>query len=237
LTYNRYRQHERVRLFEAGLVFSSAEKGIEQRPVIGGIIAGSVYPEQWALTNRELDFYDLKRDVEVLLRLSGALNSVEFKPVQHPALHPEQAAKVERSGVSWGFLGTLHPGLAVDLGLEGRVGVFELDLASVTEGVIPSFAPLSRFPMVRRDLSIVVKQEVTASLVFQCIAEHAPAELKDFQLFDLYQGKGIDPGEKSLALGLIFQGTSSTLIDKDVDVLVKGILSRLVQRLGGRLRD
>ena len=236
LLYNQNRQCERVRLFEIGLVFTRKESGLCQQGKLGGVAAGPAY-QQWGIARRAMDFYDLKGDVEALLALAGLSPAFEFKPIKHPALHPGQAAQIERQGTPIGLMGALHPFVTGELGIEGPVFLFEMDLEAVIQSELPRFKSLSKFPLVERDISIVLDQEISASQVIHCLRKASPEVLKDLQLFDLYHGEGIDPGKKSLALRLIFQGTSSTLIEKDVDAILESLLVRLSRELGANLRS
>lgn len=235
--YNQNRQCERIRLFEIGLVFTRKDGELYQQGRLGGIAAGPAYPPQWGVTRRAMDFYDLKGDVEALLALLGSPAAYEFKPVKHPALHPGQAAQLEQQGTPFGLMGALHPSVARELGIEGPVFLFQMDLEAATKSELPYFKPLSKFPLVQRDISIVLDQEIPAFQVIQCLRRASPEVLKDLQLFDLYQGEGIDPGKKSIAFRLIFQGTSSTLIEEEVDAIVESLLSRLSRELGANLRS
>ncbi|MGH8659255.1 MAG: phenylalanine--tRNA ligase subunit beta [Gammaproteobacteria bacterium] len=236
LRYNHYRQQSRIRLFETGLVFTKGANKRFQYAAIGGIVSGPAMPEQWGYSGREVDFFDLKGDVQALLSLSDA-DQAAFRPAERAGLHPGQTTEIDLDGRCIGFLGLIHPALIRQLELPGAVYVFQLEQAAVTRSMLPGYTQFSRLPTVRRDLSVVVANEVTASQVFECLRRIAVTELKDFQLFDLYQGKGIDSGEKSLSLGLIFQGISSTLIDSDIDKMVADILAQLCSELGARLRE
>ncbi len=235
LIFNQRRQHERIRLFEAGLVFCRRKDGLQQEPVIGGICAGPALPKQWGSRAREVDFHDVKGDVEALLAWRDW--PVTFAPSRCEAFHPGQSAGIFRERSEIGFVAALHPELLRDLDLDKRVFVFQLLLPEVCKGQVPSFVAPSKFPLVRRDISIVVADSVPAAVVLATIEAIAPKPLIDFQLFDLYTGEGIDYGEKSLALGLTFQGLSSTLIDSEIDELVDDILSGLNKKLGSRLRE
>jgi phenylalanyl-tRNA synthetase beta chain len=237
LRYNLNRQCDRVRLFETGLIFVPGNGGLSQRRMIGGVITGLADPEQWATPRRHADFFDLKADVEALFALGGCRDTLEFTAGHHPALHPGQAAEVRLDGRLIGILGALHPRLVDELGVAQPVFVFQLELEAVVRRALPRFEPLSKFPTVRRDISVLLDRTLPAARIFACIAENAPEMLRDLQLFDLYEGEGIDPEKKSLTLGLIFQGTSSTLIDDDVDTLVDRVLSKLKQDVGAILRS
>ncbi|MDQ3773481.1 MAG: phenylalanine--tRNA ligase subunit beta [Pseudomonadota bacterium] len=234
---NQDRQAARVRLFEIGLVFRLADGKLEQCPKIGGVAFGPCVPEQWSEPRRAVDFFDVKNDVEALLARAGADGgAVEFRPRTDPALHPHQSAGVLRAGREVGVIGALHPLTARALGVQTPVCLFELDLGPLCRRELPSYRPLSRFPLVRRDLSLVVDRETPAAAVLGCIAGQAGEVLQEARLFDLYCGEGLDTAEKSIAIGLIFQGISSTLIDEEVDAFVERVLIRLQDTLGARLR-
>ncbi len=236
LAYNQNRQQGRVRLFESGLRFVRRAGKTIQTPTLAGVVSGSPYAEQWGIPQRPLDFYDLKADVEALLSLSGRLEGFIAKPDQHPALHPGQAAAIELAGYQAGVMGALHPALLKELDLIGPVYLFELDLDTAQAGRLPKFEPLSRFPAIRRDIAIIVDEDVSAQAVQNCIGQAAIDVLKKLELFDVYRGEGIDSGKKSLALGLVLQAASRTLTDAEVDALVGEVVEALGQQLGGTLR-
>ncbi len=237
LKHNQDRQAARVRLFEIGLVFRPLGGKLDQPSKLGGVAWGSCVPEQWSAPRRVADFYDLKSDVEALLALAGAdAGAITFRPHADPALHPHQSAIVGRGGIALGRIGALHPLIARALDLQAPVYLFELDLEALRSRELPAYRPLSRFPLVRRDLSLVVKRETAAAAVLACIGREAGDLLKELHLFDVYAGQGLDTGEKSIAIGLIFQGISSTLIDEEVDASVTRVLARLGEELGARLR-
>ncbi|MCO8160890.1 phenylalanine--tRNA ligase subunit beta [Pseudomonas sp. 21LCFQ010] len=236
LQHNLNRQQDRVRLFESGLRFVGQLDGLKQQPMLAGVVCGSRLPEGWAQGRDAVDFFDVKADVEAVLGFAGALNAFTFKAGKHPALHPGQTALIERDGREVGYLGALHPELARQLGLDRPVFVFELVLAEVAEGRLPKFSELSRFPEVRRDLALLADRDVAASAVLDVIRENAGEWLTDLRLFDVYQGKGIDPHRKSLAVGLTWQHPSRTLNDDEVNATTLAILTSLEERLNTTLR-
>ncbi|WP_282346079.1 phenylalanine--tRNA ligase subunit beta [Pseudomonas sp. PS01301] len=236
LQHNLNRQQDRVRLFESGLRFVGQLDGLKQEPMLAGVVCGSRLPEGWAQGRETVDFFDVKADVEAVLGFAGALDAFTFVPGQHPALHPGQTARIERDGQEVGYLGALHPELVKSLGLDRAVFVFELVLAEVSEGRLPKFQELSRFPEVRRDLALLADRDVAASAVLEVIRENAGEWLTDLRLFDVYQGKGIDPHRKSLAVGLTWQHPSRTLNDDEVNTTTQAILTSLEQRLNATLR-
>ncbi|NBF06066.1 phenylalanine--tRNA ligase subunit beta [Pseudomonas sp. Fl5BN2] len=236
LQHNLNRQQDRVRMFESGLRFVGQLEGLKQQPMLAGVVCGSRLPEGWAQGRDGVDFFDVKADVEAVLGFAGALDAFAFVPGQHPALHPGQTARIERDGREVGYLGAIHPELAKHLGLDRPVYVFELVLGEVAQGRLPKFHELSRFPEVRRDLALLADRDVAASAVLDVIRENAGEWLTDLRLFDVYQGKGIDPHRKSLAVGLTWQHPSRTLNDDEVNSTTQNILTSLEQRLNATLR-
>ncbi|POA52076.1 MULTISPECIES: phenylalanine--tRNA ligase subunit beta [unclassified Pseudomonas] len=236
LQHNLNRQQDRVRMFESGLRFVGQLEGLKQQQMLAGIVCGTRLPEGWAQGRDGVDFFDVKADVEAVLGFAGALDAFTFVPGKHSALHPGQTARIERDGREVGYLGAIHPELAKQLGLDRPVFVFELVLSEVAQGRLPKFHELSRFPEVRRDLALLADRDVAASAVLKVIRENAGEWLTDLRLFDVYQGKGIDPHRKSLAVGLTWQHPSRTLNDDEVNSATQNILTSLEQRLNATLR-
>ena len=234
--HNLNRQQDRVRLFESGLRFVGQLGNLAQEPMIAGVVTGSRLPEGWANGRDTIDFFDVKADVEALLGYSGALDDFTFVAGKHPALHPGQTAEIQREGKVVGYLGALHPELAKALDLDRQVFVFELVLADVVEGRLPKFSELSKFPETRRDLALIAGRDVASQDVLDVIRDNAGEWLTDLRLFDVYQGKGIDPDRKSLAFGLTWQHPSRTLNDDEVNTTLHTILTSLEQRLNTTLR-
>ncbi|MFJ1339288.1 phenylalanine--tRNA ligase subunit beta [Pseudomonas caricapapayae] len=236
LQHNLNRQQDRVRMFESGLRFVGQLGDLKQEPMLAGVVCGSRLPEGWANGRDTIDFFDVKADVEAVLGFSGSLAEFSFVPGKHPALHPGQTARIERNGREVGYLGAIHPELSKTLGLDRPVFVFELVLGEVADGRLPKFSELSKFPEVRRDLALVAGRDVASSSVLEVIRDNAGEWLTDLRLFDVYQGKGIDPDRKSLAVGLTWQHPSRTLNDEEVNTATQNILTSLEQRLNTTLR-
>ncbi|SDS18645.1 phenylalanyl-tRNA synthetase beta subunit [Halopseudomonas xinjiangensis] len=235
--HNLNRQQSRVRLFESGLRFVPQASGeLLQQPMLAGIACGTRQPEGWANGNDKLDFYDVKGDVEAVLGQGGALASFRFEPAKHPALHPGQTARITRDGETVGWLGALHPQLVSELDLQAPVFAFELTLSAITEGRLPAFRELSRFPEVRRDIAVLVDQSVAAEDLLATIRDAAGENLTNLRLFDVYAGKGIDPNRKSLAIGLTMQHSSRTLTDDEVNAVMDKVLTSLEQGFNATLR-
>ncbi|MES0328226.1 MAG: phenylalanine--tRNA ligase subunit beta, partial [Gammaproteobacteria bacterium] len=230
------RQHNRVRLFETGMCFNPGEKdALEQVNMIAGAVCGNLLPEQWSAEAKKVDFFDLKGDLEALLAPTGKTCTLEA--ASHPALHPGQSARVLIDGEFAGWIGALHPEVMKQLGLDETVYVFELNLDMVKSTVLPAFSQLSRFPEVRRDLAVVVDESVTVQSIQNCINEITSELLQNIKIFDIYTGKGVDSGRKSVALGLILQDFSRTLTDHDVETEVEKVVSTLKQKFAATLRE
>lgn len=237
LQRNRHRQFGRVRLFEIGLSFLTGDEALDQRKRLAGLSFGSVVPEQWDMSRREVDFYDVKADLEALISATGCPESFSFRAESHPALHAGQSARIYRGDEAIGWLGALDPGVQRQLDIDGRVYLFEIDADALREARVPAFSELSKYPSIRRDLAVVVDEEISAAAVRECVRESAGDLLRELVVFDVYQGKGIPNGRKSLAIGLILQESSRTLTDKDVEEVVERVVGRLRHDLRAQLRE
>ncbi len=236
LSYNANRQQDRIRLFETGRRFVPMEDELAQEPVIAGVVWGDVNPEQWSEPGQKVDFFDAKGDVEALLR-AGGIEEACFEAAEHPALHPGQSAMISRGEQPIGWLGKISPVVAKQLDLPANIYLYELSLEALIEAKLPQFKPLSKFPSIRRDIAIIVDEKVSLESVQECIESAASLILKELKLFDIYTGKGIDSGKKSLAIALNLQDDSKTLTDEDVEAVVEKILNALSGELNAKLRD
>ena len=240
MSYNQNRQQGRVRLFETGLRFvpdEHAENGVRQENMLAGVISGLRVDEHWDMEKAATDFYDIKSDVEALLALTSDEQAYEFSKAEVAALHPGQTAKITKNGKYVGCIGTLHPELERKLSLNGRTLVFELKLSDVLVQKIPEASDISRFPANRRDLAIVVKEDVDAKKVLQLIEKVGGNYLIDLNLFDVYRGQGINDGFKSLAIALVLQDNSKTLEEKDITDVIDRVVETLKSELNASLRD
>lgn len=238
--YNQNRQQNRLRLFETGLRFipdESVENGVRQEMMIAGVLTGQRHEEHWQMEKAANDFYDIKGDVQALLSLTSDSASFEFVADEIASLHPGQTAAVHRNGRLVGHLGSLHPELERKLGLNGRTLVFELLISEISTQKLPQAADLSRFPSNRRDIAIVVEEQLPAKKVLQLIEKVGGNLLIDLNLFDVYQGKGIEPGFKSLAIAMVLQDQDKTLEEKDINDVVDRVVDTLKNELNASLRD
>src|SRR5690606_1739635 len=235
LRHNQNRQQNRVRLFDSGLGFLNDGEKIIQRPLLAGLINGTRLPEGWAGVADSVDFYDIKGDVESLLARVGG--DFQFRADSHSALHPGQCARIERDGELVGYVGALHPAIVNALNLNGPVFIFELCLAFISFGKLPAYKGFSRFPGMRRDLAVVLEQDVSYAEIENVARAVAGEWLTQVRVFDVYAGTHIEPGKKSVALGLTWQHPERTLHDEEVTVAFNAVINELKQRLGASLRS
>ena len=233
--HNAKRQQPRIRLFESGQRFVKTADGLKQIPTLAALIMGRREPESWSATAELVDFYDLKADLESLLSVSAG--EISFTTAKYTALHPGQTADVYCDDQRIGRIGALHPGLQAQWDFVNPVYLFEIDQQPLLARGVPVFSELSRFPEVRRDLALVVDRQLAAADVLNVVRESAGEYLSDLKLFDIYQGKGIDPERKSLALGLTFRHSSRTLNEEEVGQSVDAVVQTLKEAFGASLRN
>lgn len=234
--YNVNRQQQRVRLFESGLRFIETADGVLQQKRLAGLALGSAYAEQWGEATRQIDFFDIKADVEALLALTG--RKFKFVAREHSALHPGQSAEIldsENNNIGW--LGMLHPNLEKQLDFGAPVFLFDLDQEKIEQKQVPAFKMLSKFPSVRRDLALIVNEAIAGEDILSCIEDARQSAVQQVVIFDIYRGKGVEEGFKSVALGLMLQEFSQTLTDSEIDAIVSSVLDNLSNTIGAKLRD
>jgi phenylalanyl-tRNA synthetase beta chain len=237
LKRNLSRQQNRVRMFELGRVFHQGDEkntAPKETKRIAGVVMGAAKAEQWASTKTDVDFYDVKADVESLLKLSNL--SVEFVPTDVAFAHPGRSANIMLHGNICGWLGHLHPRLVKTCDIGTEVICFELDLAALSVRAVPLASELSKFPSVRRDLALVVPESTPWAALEASLKRALGPLLREVVLFDRYVGPGLEPGSKSLAMGLILQDVSRTLTDLESESAVQAALSALDRDCDAKLR-
>ena len=233
LRTNLARKEPQVRIFEMGRTFAYDTGAYTQPMRIGGLAYGPAAPEQWGIATRNVDFFDVKGDLEAL----AAPLSLRTSPTTHPALHPGRSASVEVDGKAIGFLGELHPRLARHFELAHAPIVFEVDLAALCKRPLRTGNTVSKQPAVRRDLALVVDTSVPAGALLAALEAAKPPHVVALVLFDVYQGQGIANGKKSLAILVLMQDTSRTLTDAEIDATVAGLRTVAARDFGAVLRN
>lgn len=237
--YNQSRQQSRVRLFEMGLRFRVSEvpdEELAQEIVLAGVVTHSRFPEQWGCQKTSVDFFDVKADLQGLLTSLGQTAEVNFVAGQHVALHPGQTAEILYQNQSIGYVGALHPQLLQSLELEAPVYLFEVLLSRFNKKA-PRYVAISKFPAVRRDLALVLDQTIPSVDLLHHIRRVGGEQLKDVWVFDVYQGQGIEPSKKSLAVGLLWQHLERTLLDEEIASAMQRVVAALQTEFNAILRN
>jgi phenylalanyl-tRNA synthetase beta chain len=236
LQHNLNRQQTRVRLFETGLCFVPKGSNLEQTPHIAGVITGNRVEDGLYTRGTGVDFFDIKGDLEVILRFANT-GKFDFVSTSNPILHPGQGADLACNGETIGFVGGLHPTILKALDINQPVFVFEIETSSILSAKLPNFSEMSRFPSVRRDISIEVDDNLPVRELVDSIYSVKNEILQEVFVFDVYTGKEVRKNRKSVALGLILQDFSRTLVDEDVENLVEKILVQLKEHYNADLRE
>ena len=232
LTYNLNRKQDRAFIFEVGAVYSKQAHGFVETTRISGLAYGSAKPEQWATESKDIDFFDIKAHVD---RLVGG--RATYEKADHVTLHPGQAAHIIVNGKVIGYLGKLHPKWQQHYSLNKGAYLFELDLEEISNCPIPSYLEVSKLLPIRRDLAVVLDENIAVGAVFAEIKNAKIPLIVDVGLFDLYQGQGIPENKKSLALSVLMHDTQKTLTDIDADTAVSNLLQLLQNEFGATLRN
>ncbi|MEY4593401.1 MAG: hypothetical protein RIR18_2296 [Pseudomonadota bacterium] len=233
LQTNLKRKQTRIRLFEMGRTFTrDAQANYLQPWKLAFLAAGSAQPEGWNTDGRRADFFDIKADLCALF----SPQIMTFSKAKHPSLHPGRTADVSLNGRVIGVIGELHPEWVQKYDLTHPPILVEIELESAEQTTLASFQEVSRFPSVTRDLAVVVDQHLTLGEILSSMQEASPSLVKDIQLFDIYVGKGIPEGKKSLAFRVVMQDTEKTLQDSDVEPVVQQLLTFLSENFAAQQR-
>ena len=232
LQNNLNRKQNRVRIFEIARLFAKDSDGLfVQNERIGGLWYGAAMPEQWGEKTRNADFYDIKADVENLLKNS----KIEFAKTAHPALHPGRAAEIVSDGRVIGFVGELHPKWLQKYDLPQAPLVFEIDMAAVLQREKTRYQPVSKFQAVRRDLAFVLPENVSYAELESSLKTVSSPLVQEIALFDVYRGTGLPEGMKSMAVKVLLQDMENTLTDEAVEPVMAKLVDAAAA-VGGRLR-
>ena len=232
--HNIARQQHRLQLFEIGHVFG----GDAEPNHLAVLLSGSYLPEHWSGAERAVDFFDGKRELEVVLDTLAPGIEWSLRPgAPGTCLHPGQSADIVVEDVVVGYIGALHPGFAErHLAGQGAV-VFELDIDRAARRQLPMASRVPKHPAVRRDLAVLVPEDVSAGALQATVRGAADDLLKEVIVFDIYRGDGVEAGLKSIALGLILQDSSSTLTDEQVAAFTARVTAELDAAHGAKVRE
>jgi phenylalanyl-tRNA synthetase beta chain len=207
-----------------------------QTTVVAGLALGARAVEHWDGAGPDVDYFDVKGDVEAVLHRTGAPGEFRFEAGTHPALAPGRTARIMRGERLVGWLGVLHPEIARRIDKKRAAVVFALELDALAPAVVPVFQKYSKFPSIRRDLALVVDMDVSADALTKAARAALGDLLQQAIVFDVYRGKGVDSRRKSIGLGLILQDASRTLTDEDADQKMRSVMQQLEREFGATIR-
>ncbi|MEC9415663.1 MAG: phenylalanine--tRNA ligase subunit beta [Pseudomonadota bacterium] len=234
---NLARQNERVRLFEIGKVFSGNLDDHQEYEHIAAIIIGTSQAESWLADKKNVDFYNLKGDLESLLSSFSKVNQYTYESEDHTMMHPGQSASIKRNEKIIGLIGKLHPSITKKYNIKQDAYFFEINYTQAFKPVPIVASSVSKYPIIRRDIAIVIDATIPVSRIVDTASAVQPSIIKSIEVFDVYEGKNIEEGRKSVALGLILQEKSRTLTDKEADSIVSRILVALRKNYSAKLRE
>jgi phenylalanyl-tRNA synthetase beta chain len=245
LRHNLARKAPRVRVFEIGRVFlrdasvvesDSSIAGVAQPMRLAGLAYGPAEQQQWSQRDRQVDFFDVKGDLEALF----APRQLTFAAAEHPALHPGRSAKVLLDGAEIGVIGELHPKWRQGYELPQAPVLFELALDAVLARSLPKSAGVPRLQAVQRDIAVIVNDQVTHDALIHTIQASGEALVRSARLFDVFKpaqpSAELRAGERSLAVRLELLDEDNTLTDERIEQAVAKVLASLSEGLGARLR-
>jgi len=242
LQFNKNRQHDRIRFFEIGATYHKSGSAFEERQTLSGVVTGALATTQWGHEKTQnVDFFDVKADLEAVLSLTGHKNPIIFNQFEHIALHPGQVSSLSRidgngEKVELGWLGRLHPTLEKHYGLS-NVYAFEIDLDRGLLAELPAFESVSRFPSVKRDLSVVINNDVLVGDLITAVDNALGDVLNKVELFDIYRGQGVPDDSKSVSLSLVLQHADKTMTDDEAEQAMALALSVMQTKFEAQLRS
>lgn len=233
LEFNLNRRQNRVRIFEIGSCFRKINNEKTEAEYLAGLCSGSALPEQWGTANRNVDFFDVKMDIEALFWPQ----QIHFERATHPALHPGKAARILSGEEEVGWIGELHPRWKDKYRLSQTAVLFELVLSSLAKNTLPQMQSLSKFPPVRRDIALVVENDVSVGELLAAMRNEKSKIITEIALFDFYSGEKLEKNKKSLAFRILLQDIEKTLTDQEIDQSVSDLVDMLGRKFGTTLRN
>lgn len=237
MIYNAHRQQTAIKLFECGVIFNTKGEALSEKPCVAGLLTGEQGQLNWAESDRPFDFFDMKGDLQGMFTALGH-QQFSFISAQHPALHPGKTARIVADDKAIGWMGVLHPQIADEMDVTHDVMLFELSMDALKAEDKAQYQRISKYPQIRRDLSLLVDEEITAAEI-ETIVRSAVQQrwLKSFDVFDVYIGDGIPKGKKSIAVAITLQDNERTLVDDEINSVIDAILNSLESKFAITLRD
>ena len=236
LSYNTNRQQNDVRLYEFSNTYKKTDGKLIHTEKLAGIVTGEAHPMQWGFRHRQIDFFDIKGEIEQIFSQLRVMANISYRRSDREFLHPGQSAEVFFKGNSIGFVGSIHPKVQNNLGIDTRVLAFELDIATISGKVLLEAKNVSKYPEIRRDISFLVAQGYQSAEIIKAIREVSNELVTDVRLFDVYVGRNIPRNSKSMAVAVYLQDKSKTLTDEQADETVRKITDMLAKKFNAELR-
>ncbi|WP_168866964.1 phenylalanine--tRNA ligase subunit beta [Enterobacteriaceae endosymbiont of Plateumaris sericea] len=241
IIYNYNRQQKSLRFFENGLCFKidkNIEFGISQKLMLGGIIHGKLNEEHWSLSNQNVDFYDLKGDIECIFNFLGKKDRIEFRSISNINIfHPHQGSSIYLDNIFIGYIGVIHPYIQSCLGINEHTILFELECERILNPTEIKIKQISNLPLNRRDISFIIKDNIPFIKIIEECKNPEIEQIIDINLFDVYKGINIPKGYKSFTISFIIQDSTHTLHDNEINNIIQLCINRLKIKFQIILRD
>jgi phenylalanyl-tRNA synthetase beta chain len=234
LIYNLNRGHNQIRIFEIAPVYQKIKFNFKETLMLSGLVYGDYIPEQWSDDKREVNFYDIKGDIEIISRNTLSINTP--KNIVPEAFHPGQVAELTMDKALVGWVGQLHPAWQQKYELLGKTYLFELSIEKLVNLPDVDIKLPTKFPPLRRDISVVVDIDIKVGDMVKEVKSRIIDRVVDFYPFDIYEGKGIENNKKSIAFLILMQDTYKTLEDEEVSNIVNQVLDILQNKFKAKLR-
>jgi phenylalanyl-tRNA synthetase beta chain len=237
--YNKNRGKEVLKIYEQGKVFNQDAKGnINQESVLAGLIGGANKKPNWLEGLKAVDFYDVKGNVESIYKLVN--KEVIFLQDRLKGFHPGKfsyiALKSKPSEVL-GYLGSLDPEVMKTLDLQEEVIYFQLNCEQFLDAGDIQFKTFSKYPTSQRDLSFLISKEISSQSLQELIIKKSGKHFAGISVFDVYEGKRIDKGLKSISYNITWRSHKSTLVDEEIERIVENIILGVEKKFSGKIRQ
>jgi phenylalanyl-tRNA synthetase beta chain len=235
--YNLFRQQENIRLFEIGNTFHGLKDTHEEKLMLGGVFCGNSQTPNWKNENKVYDFFNLKGLLTSFFQKFGVLD-LKYEPITHWALE-DPSAQLEINGSFIGTCGIVKKAILNKYDILNNCFIFELNLENILSNIKAErfFKPVPKFPSVQRDLAFVVDLDVPGGKILDNIKKWGGTYFKDVNIFDIYFGKQVPIGKKSVAVSLVFQAEEKTLTENEINETVDQIIEKIKSLLKAELRS
>ena len=234
LIYNLNRGQNNIRIFEIASVYQKIKSDFKETLILSGLVYGDCIPEQWNTDKREINFYDIKGDIEIISSNTLSIRAPENTIPE--IFHPGQAAELIMDQASAGWLGQLHPAWQQKYELTGKTYLFELSMESLVNTKELAIKLPSKFPPLRRDISVLFDKDIKVGEIVDEVNSQGIDGVIEFYPFDIYEGEGVEKNKKSIAFLILMQDTYKTLKDEDTNNIVSQVVEVLKNKFKATLR-